>query len=90
MTHLIAWICGLKARKLMISLGDAHIYEQHVKGVKEQLTREPFPFPKLKIKKNLENETLEERIRFLEELKFDDLEVIGYQSHPAIQFKMVA
>jgi dihydrofolate reductase/thymidylate synthase len=90
MTHLIAWICGLKARKLMISLGDAHIYEQHVEGVKEQLNREPFPFPKLKIKKNLENETLEERIRFLEELKFEDLEVIGYQSHPAIQFKMIA
>jgi dihydrofolate reductase/thymidylate synthase len=90
MTHLIAWICGFRARKLIISLGDAHIYEQHVEGVKEQLTREPFPFPQLKIKKNLESKTLEERIRFLEDLKFEDLEVIGYQSHPTIKFQMVA
>jgi dihydrofolate reductase/thymidylate synthase len=90
MTHLIAWVCGLKARKLIMTLGDAHIYEQHLEGVREQLNREPFPFPKLKINKILEEDTVDKRIQFLEELKFEDIEVVGYQSHPAIKFKMVA
>lgn len=93
MTHLIAWVCGLKARKLYISLGDAHIYEQHLEGVKEQLKRDPFEFPKLKIKKEWLNDDgakVEDRIRFLEEMKFEDLEVVGYKSHPVIKFDMIA
>ena len=92
MTHLIALICGLKARKLFISLGDAHIYEQHVEGVKEQLKREPMEFPKLKIKKewDVQGKTIEDRIRFLEGLKYEDVEVLGYQSHPGIKFEMIA
>lgn len=90
MTHLIAFVCGLKARKLFISLGDAHIYEQHLEGVKEQLKRKPLDFPKLKIKRSLLGHTVAERLEFLEELKYEDLEIIGYKSHPVIKFEMVA
>jgi dihydrofolate reductase/thymidylate synthase len=90
MTHLIAYVCGLKARRLVISLGDAHIYEQHVEGVRELLSRKPYRFPKLNIRRIFEGETIEEKIKFLETFRFDDIEVVGYKSHPAIKFDMVA
>jgi dihydrofolate reductase/thymidylate synthase len=90
MTHLIAYVCGLKARKLVISLGDAHIYEQHVEGVKEQLSRKPYKFPKLNIRRIYMGESVEERIKFLETFRFEDIEVVGYKSHPAIKFDMIA
>jgi dihydrofolate reductase/thymidylate synthase len=93
MTHLIAWVCGLKARRLILTFGDVHIYEQHLEGVKEQLKRPPFEFPKLKIKKEWVGngeKKVEDRIQFLEEMKFDDLEVVGYKSHPGIKFDMIA
>jgi thymidylate synthase len=90
MTHLIAYVCGLKARKLVISLGDAHIYEQHVEGVKEQLSRKPYKFPKLNIRRIFMGESVEERIKFLETFRFEDIEVVGYKSHPAIKFDMIA
>jgi dihydrofolate reductase/thymidylate synthase len=90
LTHLIAHVCGLKARKLIVTLGDAHIYEQHVEGVKEQLKREPFSSPVLVIKKQFTGTSIQDRIDFLEGITMDDIEVQGYRCHPAIKFEMVA
>jgi dihydrofolate reductase/thymidylate synthase len=93
LTHLIAYICGYKARKLIITLGDAHIYEQHIEGVREQMKRKPYMFPKLNIKKKYEgyeNMKIEDRIRYLESLVFDDIEVVDYECYPSIKFDMVA
>jgi thymidylate synthase len=64
------------AGKLCISLGDCHIYESHVEAVREQLSREPFPFPQLVFKDN--------------EWTYSSLEIVNYQCHPAIKSKMVA
>jgi thymidylate synthase len=69
------------ADKLTIVMGDIHIYEQHITAVKEQLQRIPYAFPKLYIKNSYSN---------IEDYKWEDIEVINYQSHPAIKAPMIA
>jgi thymidylate synthase len=49
LTHLLARECNLEVGEFVHSIGDAHIYLNHVDQVKEQLTREPFPLPKLEV-----------------------------------------
>jgi thymidylate synthase len=67
--------------KLNIIMGDIHIYEEHIDQVKEQLKRIPYDFPQIRIKKSYDN---------LEEYKWDDIEIINYQSHPTIKAQMIA
>lgn len=76
---MIAEVTGLKAGTFVHTLWDAHIYDNHVDQVDEQLTREPLPLPELKINKKLE--TLED----IENLEWEDFELVGYQSHGAIK-----
>jgi thymidylate synthase len=63
-------------------MGDTHIYLNHVDQCKEQISRTPYPFPQLNIKKDIK--TLED----IENLQFEDIELIGYQSHAAIKAPM--
>lgn len=67
--------------ELIINLGDVHIYEQHLEGVKEQLQRIPFDFPKLKLNNTYDN---------IEDYKWEDIELNDYNHHPAIKYDMVA
>jgi dihydrofolate reductase/thymidylate synthase len=69
------------ADKLHIVLGDIHIYSQHKQGMEEQMKRLPHTFPILNIKAGYES---------LEDYKYEDIEILGYQSHPAIKYEMVA
>ena len=48
-THMIAQVCNLEVDELVLAIGDAHIYENHIEQVKEQLSREPMPHPTLNI-----------------------------------------
>jgi thymidylate synthase len=64
-----------------IILGDIHVYEQHVEGVKEQIQRIPFAFPQLNFKSTYES---------IEAYTFEDIEVVGYQCHPVIKYQMIA
>jgi thymidylate synthase len=73
--EMIAQECGLKARTFVHTLGDAHIYLNHVEGVKIQLEREPMPLPKLVL---ANKPTLE--------MTYDDIKLEGYQHHPFIKF----
>jgi thymidylate synthase len=82
LTHILAKATGLKAKELIMSGGDSHIYLNHVDQVKEQLSREPYPFPKLNIKKDISS------IEDIEKLSFEDFEVIEYKSHAAIKAPM--
>jgi thymidylate synthase len=82
LTCLIAKITGLKPGTLTFSGGDTHLYLNHLEQAKEQLTREPFPFPQLNIKKDIK--TLED----IEALTLEDLELVNYQSHAAIKAQM--
>ena len=72
---MIAQECRLVPRHFVHTLGDAHIYSNHVEGVKLQLAREPLPLPKLVL---APKPTLE--------LTFDDIKLEGYQHHAFIKF----
>jgi thymidylate synthase len=79
LVHLIAKMVGLEVDKLIITLGDSHAYLNHIEQLKEQLSREPRPMPKLNIKKVHNN---------IEDYMFDDIELIGYDPHDAIKGKL--
>lgn len=79
--HMVAHVCGLEAGEFVYTLGDYHIYQNHLEQVQELLGREPYPLPKL--------ELLDEgrHLRGLEGLlaiRYEDLKLVGYQSHGKI------
>ena len=61
------------------TLGDAHVYVNHIKPLKEQLQRKPRPFPTVSIKRKVEN---------IEDFKFEDFELSGYNPYPKIAMEM--
>jgi thymidylate synthase len=81
LTRLVAHVTGRKAGDFIHTIGDAHIYLNHVDALKEQLEREPRAFPKLKINPN-------KTISSIDDFEFDDFEVIGYNPHKPIKMKM--
>lgn len=80
LTHMIAHVTGTEAHELIIQLGDAHVYRDHVEALEEQLKREPRRFPKLRWKR--------EGIEDIEQFVYDDFVIEGYQPHPTISMKM--
>lgn len=78
-THMIAQACGLKVGELIITLGDAHIYTNHVDQVNEQLARKPLPLPELK---------LNPAVKDITGFTMDDIELVNYTSHDAIKAPM--
>jgi thymidylate synthase len=78
-THMIAQVCKLEVGELIITIGDAHIYENHIEQVKEQLSRKPIELPKLK---------LTDSIDVITEFEMSDIELIDYVSHDAIKAPM--
>lgn len=76
LTHMVAEQCDLEVGDLIWTGGDVHIYLNHMEQVKLQLTREPYPLPKLKIKRKPDS---------IFDYTFDDFEFVGYQSHPGIK-----
>jgi thymidylate synthase len=79
LTCMIAQVCGLQPGEFIHTLGDAHIYLDHVQQVKEQLTREPFPAPQL---------WLNPEITDITKFTMSDIRLENYQSHDAIRAKM--
>jgi len=79
LTHLVAEVTGLKTGDFVHTIGDAHVYLNHVEPLKLQLQREPRPFPKIAFKNKPEN---------LEDLVFDDIELLDYKPHPKIDMEM--
>lgn len=77
--HMVAQVTGLKAHEFIHSLGDAHIYQNHFDAVQEQLAREPLPFPTL---------SLNPDVKDIDGFAMDDIELVGYESHPAIKAPM--
>jgi thymidylate synthase len=78
-THMIAQVCNLEVGDLIISVGDAHIYDNHFDQVKEQLARKPFALPTLKLNPD---------ISVITEFDMNDIELVGYESHEAIKAPM--
>jgi thymidylate synthase len=76
LTMMMAQATGLKPGEFIHTLGDAHIYLNHLDQVKLQLTREPMSPPQLKLNPVVKN---------IDDFRFDDFQLIGYQSHPHIK-----
>jgi len=81
LTHLIAHVSGLTVGDFVYTLGDYHIYKNHVEQVKELLSREPLPLPVLTINEDKSNKS---RLERLLAMKYEDLKLMGYQSHAKI------
>lgn len=94
LVHIICEVVNLKPGKLYISFGDTHIYECHREAVETQLKREPYKFPELRIVKKynkVENEdTLNSALDYINNLKYEDIELLNYKFHPGIKMDMVA
>lgn len=84
LTYIMAKVTNLEPGEVIISLGDTHLYEDHIEAALKQLDRPPMEFPKLKINKELR--TIED----IENLEYSDFELIDYQSHPGIKAVMIA
>ncbi len=76
LTKMIAQVTGLQAGEFIHTLGDAHIYLNHIEQVKLQLSRQPKPLPELE---------LNPEIKSLFDFTYDDIKLIGYDPHPHIK-----
>jgi len=88
-TFIIAKVCGYNLREIALSLCDCHIYEEHLEAVDIQLKRTPLSFPQLKINKDIDiNISIDEKIKWIEELKFEDFELVDYNPLSTIKAPM--
>ncbi len=78
LTLLVASVCGLQAGEFVHTLGDAHVYNNHIEALEQQLQRKPKPFPRVAItpRENIEHFTA------------DDIKLVGYEPHKTIKMKM--
>lgn len=79
LTHLIARCCGLRPGEFIHVIGDCHVYWNHEAPLREQLMRESKPFPKLVFKTDNTD---------IDGFQMEDLEIVGYDPHPAIKMDM--
>lgn len=79
LTRMIAKVVDMEPGEFIHTLGDAHVYKDHIDALKEQITRNPRPFPKLKIKRDVKD---------IDDFKLTDFEIEDYNPHPRIQMKM--
>ena len=75
LTIMVAQVCNLKPGSFVHTLGDAHLYLNHLDQAKLQLTRKPYDLPGIALNKSVKN---------LEDFVYDDFEIKNYKSHPAI------
>ena len=76
LVHMVADQCGLEVGDFVWTGGDTHIYSNHLDQVQLQLSREPYPLPRLHLKR---------RPASIDDYRFDDFEILDYQSHPYIK-----
>ncbi|MCW2801272.1 MAG: thymidylate synthase [Aeromicrobium sp.] len=76
LTHMVAQVTGLEVGDFVHTLGDAHLYVNHLDQAREQLTREPRPLPEL---------WLDPSVTSIDDFTLDSIKVTGYDPHPAIK-----
>ena len=81
LTYIIAKKCDMAPKELIISMGDAHVYLNHLDQVDLQLNRNPLPFPVLEVNHAVKDKEWGE-------ITVDDFHLVGYLSHPAIKAPM--
>tara|TARA_B100000965_G_scaffold320700_1_gene281809 strand:+ start:649 stop:1437 length:789 start_codon:yes stop_codon:yes gene_type:complete len=78
LTHMIANICDLRVGEFVHTLGDAHLYTNHLEQAEEQLSRKPLPPPKIIVKDR----------ESIDNYEFEDFEIVNYKFHPHIPAKV--
>lgn len=81
LTYMIAHITGLKPRNFIFTIGDFHVYDNHVSQVSKQLKRTPLPFPKLRFRKSM-------LLKEIDDFELNSFIVEGYKSWPRIAADM--
>ena len=76
LTHMIAQVCNLKVGEFIHTLGDAHIYSNHMDQVQLLLSRDTKKLPELKLNPAIKN---------IFDFKYEDIEILNYDPHPAIK-----
>jgi thymidylate synthase len=76
LTMMVAQVCDLGVGEFVHTLGDAHLYLNHLDQARTQLQRKPYPMPVMKINSE---------VRSIFDFKYQDFELVGYQSHPHIK-----
>jgi thymidylate synthase len=76
LTHMMAQQADLKVGEFIWTGGDCHLYLNHLEQADEQLSREPLPLPRLAIKRKAES---------IFDYRYEDFEILGYESHPHIK-----
>lgn len=79
LTMMVAKVCGLEPKEFVHTIGDAHIYQDHLEQVALQLTREPRDLPKMIIKRD---------VRSIDDFGFEDFELLDYHPYPSIKGKV--
>lgn len=79
LTMMVAQVCGYEPGEFVHTLGDTHIYHNHFEQVKEQLSHKPYPLPQMKINPNVKN---------IDDFKYEDFELLNYQSYDTIKAKV--
>ena len=79
LTMMVAQVCNLTPGAFIHTIGDAHIYNNHIEQITEQLTREPKKLPTMKINPEVTD---------IDKFKYSDFELVGYEHHPAIKGKV--
>jgi dihydrofolate reductase/thymidylate synthase len=80
LTCMLAQVTGLKRGEFIHTLGDAHVYSNHVEPLKEQLTRVPHPFPYLELNPDITED--------INAFTFKDFKLVNYTHHPKIKMEM--
>ncbi len=81
LVHLVAHVCALEVGEFVYTLGDYHIYQNHLEQVNQLLAREPFPLPRLEVSGEGEPK---QGLEGLLAMSYNDLKLVGYQSHGKI------
>ena len=82
LTHMLAHVCGLEVGEFVYTLGDYHIYSNHLEQVRELLSREPLPLPRLEI---LDEGRALRGLEGLLAFRYEHLSLVGYRSHGKIE-----
>lgn len=77
---MVAQVTGLEAREFIMTIGDLHLYKNHLEQAKEQIQRQPKRLPLLKLNPKIKN---------IDDFKTEDFELINYESHPHIKADLV-
>lgn len=79
LTHMVAQVCGLVPGDFIHTLGDAHVYNNHVDQLGEQLEREPRPFPTVGFTRQVSE---------IDDFRVEDIVLCNYEPHPPIKMEM--